>query len=212
MLALSLLITACGNKTPENTDVETEISPTQQETTLPSNALTMTCPEAIQHYLDNADLKGQWKAIQAGNNITVDYVGRLDTGTVFDTSVESIAQACGTYHPGRNYSEGLTFDVGAKQMIAGFDAGVVGMKVGQTKTITIPAAEAYGEVREDLIQTYPLSDLPNPDDFQEGMQIGLGYGTTATIIKKTNTDITIDMNHELAGKALIFDITIKSIN
>ena len=59
-----------------------------------------------------------------GNTATVDYVGRLDEQTVFDTSVESIAKACGKYASGRNYNEGLSFGVGAGQMIAGFDKGV----------------------------------------------------------------------------------------
>jgi FKBP-type peptidyl-prolyl cis-trans isomerase 2 len=97
-------------------------------------------------------------------------------------------------------------------MIPGFSKAVIGMKVGQTKTVNIPAAEAYGERSEEYVQTYPLSDVPNPDDYVEGMQIAVGYGMNATITKKTDKEITLDFNHELAGKNLIFDITIKSIN
>ncbi|MDR0282194.1 MAG: FKBP-type peptidyl-prolyl cis-trans isomerase [Candidatus Peribacteria bacterium] len=97
-------------------------------------------------------------------------------------------------------------------MIAGFDAAVVGMKLGQTKTITIPAKDAYGERSEEYIQSFPLSEVPNPEQFQEGMKISLGYGMNATVAKITNKEITLDMNHELAGKDLIFDITVKSIN
>ncbi|HCB51825.1 TPA: hypothetical protein DEP21_04645 [Patescibacteria group bacterium] len=77
--------------------------------------------------------------------MVVHYIGRLNDEEVFDTSVESVAKACGKYTAGRNYDEGLAFNVGAGQMIAGFDNGVEGMKIGQTKTISIPAAEAYGE-------------------------------------------------------------------
>ena len=82
--------------------------------------------------------------IKQGDKLVVDYIGRLEDGTVFDTSVESVAQACGKFSAQRNYTEGLPFTVGAGQMIAGFDKGVLGMKQGQTKIVKIPAAEAYG--------------------------------------------------------------------
>ncbi|MBU0626244.1 FKBP-type peptidyl-prolyl cis-trans isomerase [Patescibacteria group bacterium] len=67
--------------------------------------------------------------MKAGDNIVVDYVGRLDESNVFDTSVEAIAKACDKYNEGRDYTSGLPFQVGAGQMIAGFDKGVEGMKV-----------------------------------------------------------------------------------
>ncbi|MCR5412527.1 MAG: FKBP-type peptidyl-prolyl cis-trans isomerase [Patescibacteria group bacterium] len=97
-------------------------------------------------------------------------------------------------------------------MIAGFDKGVEGMKVGQTKTISIPADQAYGQRRDDLIVTFPISDVPNADELEEGQEVYLSYGMSAVITKKTDKEITIDANPKLAGKDLIFDITIKSIN
>lgn len=82
----------------------------------------MSTKEAIAEYLAAADLKGTGeKTVSNGNKITVHYVGRLNDQEVFDTSVESIAKAAGKYSPARNYNEGLSFTVGAKQMIAGFD-------------------------------------------------------------------------------------------
>jgi FKBP-type peptidyl-prolyl cis-trans isomerase 2 len=63
-----------------------------------------------------------------------------------------------------------------------------------------------------MTMTFPLSEVPNADEFQEGMKVYLDYGMAATITKKTDKEITLDMNHELAGKSLTFDITIKSIN
>ncbi|MBF0931871.1 MAG: FKBP-type peptidyl-prolyl cis-trans isomerase, partial [candidate division SR1 bacterium] len=131
---------------------------------------------------------------------------------VFDTSVESVAQASGKYNPNRNYSEGLSFKVGAGQMIAGFDAGVVGMKVGETKTVKIPAAQAYGERSEENIVRFPIKDLgEDAKDAKVGMQVYLGGRFPAVITEITDTEIVFDANHELAGKDLIFDITIKNI-
>jgi FKBP-type peptidyl-prolyl cis-trans isomerase 2 len=212
-LSSALLLTACGTKeeTPLESDINADID---QETLLSTdNEITMTCPEAIQDYLNTANLEGEGEVtIQANDAIVVDYIGRLSDGTVFDTSVESVAKACGKYSEGRDYNGGLSFTVGAGQMIPGFDAAVVGMKVGQTKTANLTPAEAYGEYQEDLLQSYPTADIPNADQFTEGMQLMIGYGATATVVKVTDKEITLDLNHELAGKDLIFDITIKSIN
>jgi len=173
---------------------------------------TMTAEQAIKDYLTSANQDIQSETVKSGDTITVDYIGRLNDSEVFDTSVESVAQASGKYNPNRNYSEGLSFKVGAGQMIAGFDAGVVGMKVGETKTIKIPAAQAYGERSEENIVRFPIKDLgEDAKDAKVGMQVYLGGRFPAVITEITDTEIVFDANHELAGKDLIFDITIKNI-
>ncbi|GHV25862.1 hypothetical protein FACS1894176_05420 [Bacteroidia bacterium] len=86
------------------------------------------------------------------------------------------------------------------------------MKLNQTKTVTVPAAEAYGERIEEYVQTYPTADFGNLEGFVEGQRIYAPDGSSALISKITDKEITLDLNHELAGKDLIFDITIKSIN
>lgn len=217
----TLFLTACGTQTPVDENLQDDTEQTQQieqntgedETTLLSNtSSTMTCPEAVQNYLDAASLTGEGtQTVKSGDNIIVDYIGRLADGTVFDTSVESVAKACNTYTPERSYTEGLSFSAGAGQMIAGFDAGVLGMKIGQTKTINIPAKDAYGERSEENIVTYPLSEAQELADAKVGDKIPTMYGTL-TVVSKTDTEITLDFNHPLAGKDLIFDITIKAIN
>lgn len=83
------------------------------------------------------------RAVKEGDTVAVDYVGKLEDGTVFDTSVKSIAEKTPEYNPSRDYSP-LLFTVGAGQMIKGFDKGVVGMKVGEKRTLRIPPEEAYG--------------------------------------------------------------------
>ncbi len=210
----TLFLTACGTQTTIEESSQTPTEQIQQNDTnenlLSDNSSTMTCPEAVQAYLDTASLTGEGtKSVEKGSEIVVDYIGRLADGSVFDTSVESVAKACNTYTPGRPYTEGLGFVAGGGNMIAGFDAGVIGMKVGQTKTVTIPAKDAYGEKDDQYIITYPRSEVP--ENFNVGDQIQADLGTTATVIAKTDTGVTLDFNHPLAGKELIFDITIKEI-
>ena len=130
---------------------------------------------------------------------------------MFDTSVESVAQACGKYTTGRNYAEGLSFQAGGGQMIAGFDAAVVTMKVGETKTISIAPKDAYGEWDDTKLVTLDRANIPNAGEYKVGMKVMAQNGQTFTIYKVTDSQIVFDANHELAGKTLIFDITVKSV-
>ncbi|MDR0860058.1 MAG: peptidylprolyl isomerase [Candidatus Peribacteria bacterium] len=214
-LSASLLfLTACGNKEEEPTTTPEDTTVVAEQAVLPTeNEITMTCPEAIQAYLDQANLVGEGDTtIKTDDAIVVDYIGRLADGTVFDTSVESVAKACGVYNTNRNYNEGLAFTVGTQGIIQGFNSGALGMKLNQTKTVTVPAKEAYGEKNPEYVQTYPTADFENVEGFIEGQRIYAPDGSSALITKKTDKEITLDFNHELAGKDLIFDITIKSIN
>jgi len=135
-----------------------------------------------------------------GNVVKVDYTGKLADGTVFDSSTGK---------------EPLEFTVGAGQMIPGFDKAVVGMRVGDTKTVTIPADEAYGKPDSNLVHIVPKSDMP------EGLVPMIGQKLQAmdnsgrvqnfVITAVTDTTVTVDGNHELAGKDLTFEITMRSI-
>lgn len=196
---------------------ETETPQQEVAVDLPSETIeTMpTCKEAIAAHLEATaavEIASDAATVEKGNQIVVDYVGRLNEEEVFDTSVKDVAFACGSYNPHRDYDAGLPFEVGAGQMIAGFDAGVVGMQVGATKTITIPAAQAYGEWSEDNVQEVPLENLPPKDGvYQAGDTLQTSFGQVVSIYKVEGDTVFIDGNHELAGKDLIFDITIKSI-
>ena len=170
------------------------------------------CATTIKDYLAKADLKGKGgKKVKKGDKVTVHYVGRLDESTVFDTSVEEIAKACGKYMSGRNYNEGLSFQVGEGQMIAGFDKGVEGMSIGQTKTVHIEAKDAYGERSDKNIVKVPRGQIPNSDQLKKGMKVFASNGQGFTVYATDDKEITLDANHELAGKNLIFDITITAI-
>ena len=205
MIALAgmLVLAGCGNS---NTTTDSTA-----DETLSITSTGMNTQQAIKDYLTSANTDIQKAKVATGDKIIVDYIGRLDDHNVFDTSVESIAKASGKYNPNRDYEAGLEFTVGAGQMIAGFDAGVVGMKLGETKTLKIPADQAYGQKKDELIGKIPLEQVGDLSGMSVGTQVLLGGNIPATITEITDKDITVDANHELAGKDLIFDVTIKKI-
>lgn len=103
----------------------------------------------------------------------------------------------------------------AGQMIPGFDAAVETMEQGETKTVHIPAADAYGERNEELVQRIPLENIPNGDQLPVGqtvyMQGPTGQPFPVFVQGIENGIVTFDMNHELAGKDLNFEITLVEI-
>ena len=139
--------------------------------------------------------------VKAGDKVKVHYTGTLTDGTKFDSSV------------GR---EPLPFEVGAGMMIKGFDAAVVGMAVGETKTVDIPAAEAYGPENPELIIDVPRTNLPPDLNPEVGQQLGMsqpnGQQVPVTIREVHEDKVVIDANHALAGKDLIFEIEIVEID
>ncbi len=130
----------------------------------------------------------------------VHYTGTLADGTVFDTS------------EGRGPSQ---FTVGAGEMISGFDRAVLGMRVGESKTVTIPADQAYGAYREDLLADLDREQFGNTSVPEVGQEITIStpYGQTMTVpvINVTDSAVTVDVNHPLAGKDLTFAITLVEI-
>ena len=203
MILLSgILLTACGKKDEEPTQ---NVEPTEV-------VEVSDCEKAVQKYLEWADKKWSWEEIKAWDNIVVDYIWRLEDGTVFDTSIKSIAEACDKYNEARDYTQWLSFEAQWGQMVKWFDNGVIWMKVGQTKTVEFWPEEWYGEYDKSLVVTYPASEVGDLSQFKEWDTIYLWMWMPAKIEKITDKDVTFDFNHELAGKNLIFDITVKSIN
>jgi len=135
-----------------------------------------------------------------GDKVKVNYTGRLDDGTVFDTS------------EGR---EPLAFTVGGGEVIPGFEAAVDGMIVGDSKTITIPCAEAYGPYREDMVLAVPREQFPAGIDPEVGQQLQMGQSEESMLIVSVTAvaedAITLDANHPLAGKDLTFDVQLVEI-
>ncbi len=141
-------------------------------------------------------------AIQNGNKIQIEYTGTLDDGTVFDAS--------------EKHGQPLSFEVGAHQVIKGFEDAVMGMEEGQEKTFKIEPAEAYGDVNPELVRKVPKEHIPNHDQIKPGMVLVLGTPDgqqfPAKIVEMSETDITVDLNHPLAGKALTFKIKVVAVS
>lgn len=137
----------------------------------------------------------------AGKKVKVHYVGTLDDGTKFDSS--------------RDRNEPLAFTCMAGQMIAGFDNAVKDMNVGDVIDVHIPAVKAYGERREEAIQSIPVAQLPGSEKLVSGQQVTLGtpngYPIRATVVENDGTTITLDTNHPMAGKDLNFNIELLEV-
>ena len=135
-----------------------------------------------------------------GDTVYVHYTGTLSDGSVFDSSVGG---------------DPLVFVLGEGKMITGFENAVRGMKVGETKTITLSPAEAYGEYREDLVTVFPKSEIPEDITVEIGMVLSLQSSSGdifyATVIAIGEDTITLDANYELAGKELTFEIELVKI-
>lgn len=135
-----------------------------------------------------------------GDAVAVHYTGRLEDGSVFDSSIGKSP---------------LSFTVGDGNMIKGFDAALYGMVIGDKKTVTILAAEAYGERRQDMMIEVPLSQVPPDIQPEIGLQLTLqgpdGRPMPVILVDMDEEKITLDANHELAGQDLIFDIELVSI-
>jgi len=137
-------------------------------------------------------------SVKDGDTIKIDYTGKLDDGSVFDSS--------------EKHGEPLEFTVGEGQVISGFEEAVRGMEEGEEKEFRIEPSEAYGEYNESLSQQVPKDAIQANMDIQEGMMILVrtpdGREMPAKVTKMGDEEITLDMNHPLAGKALNFNIKI----
>jgi FKBP-type peptidyl-prolyl cis-trans isomerase 2 len=155
------------------------------------------------------DLIASTKVAASGDTVSVNYIGKLTNGQLFDTSIKEEAQKAG--FPLRPSYAPLTFKVDAGQMIPGFDAAVVGMKEGEEKTVTIAPEQAYGNRREDAIFSVPLASIGNASDIKVGSILYAQNGATGKVLEISNGTARIDFNHELAGQTLVFTIRMVSI-
>ena len=137
----------------------------------------------------------------AGKKVKVHYVGTLDDGTQFDSS--------------RDRNEPLGFTCMAGQMIPGFDTAVSTMNIGEVRDVHIEAKDAYGEKDPDMVKTIPLSVMKGIEKFSVGDKVVLsdpaGHPFPATITDMSDETVTFDLNHELAGQALNFNIELLEV-
>ncbi len=137
---------------------------------------------------------------EKGQRVRVHYTGKFDNGEVFDSSLQR---------------EPLEFTVGLNEVIKGFDDAVLSMSLGEKKTITCEPIDAYGERNENFVFNIPNNELPEDFVPKMGMPIELandkGETLIASIIDINNESITLDANHPLSGKRLIFEIELLEI-
>jgi len=137
---------------------------------------------------------------KAGDTVKVDYTGTLSDGTVFDTS---------------EGGDPISFTLGTGSVIPGFDAAVTGMKLNESKTVTIPVDQAYSPYLDTLIQTVSRDQFPADSDPQVGDRFEAGQADGSTLVvtvKEVNGDsIVLDANHPLAGQDLTFALTLIAI-
>ncbi|MCF8714209.1 peptidylprolyl isomerase [Joostella atrarenae] len=138
--------------------------------------------------------------VKENDTVKVHYTGKLEDGQVFDSSLER---------------EPLEFTLGEGQLIPGFENGILNMAVNEKKTINIPSSEAYGEVREELLQEIPKKELPEDIEPQKGMGLVSrtpdGREIQLVVADVKDDSIVVDANHPLAGKDLTFEIEVLEI-
>lgn len=148
--------------------------------------------------------------VEKGNFVVFNYVGKFEDGEIFDTSYEDIAKKAGIYVEDRKYGP-IGANVGVGELIPGLDEALIGMEVGEKKTVTIPPELGYGMPREDLTINVPRSDFENAGiEPVKDMYVMTDSGI-AKIADVGEENVTLDFNHPLAGKTLIFEIEIVDV-
>ncbi len=138
--------------------------------------------------------------VVAGDNVSVYYTGSFTNGTIFSSNVGGSP---------------VSFIAGSTQLIPGFSDAVIGMKVGQNKTVTLPPSEAYGPVNASLFISVPVSRFSNNSNLSVGRVVtSVVNGTTleGIIVGSDSSNVIVDLNPPLAGKTLIFSIKVVKIN
>lgn len=138
--------------------------------------------------------------IKSGDNVTVNYTGRLEDGTIFDSSLNE----------GRTP---LVATLGQGQLIPGFEEGLMGLSAGEKRTVEIEPENAYGQHNPMMIQEVEKSNVPEGVQAGDTLQGMNQYGPiTVTVSEVKEETVVLDMNHPLAGKKLIFDLEVVSVN
>lgn len=137
---------------------------------------------------------------KTGDVVRVHYTGKLEDGTEFDSS---------------NGRDPLEFQLGGGQIIPGLEKRVEGMETGEKSTVTIPADEAYGQRDEQQVQAVPRDSFPDDLDLKVGASLQAttqdGRQIPLTIVDVADSEVTVDANHPLAGRDLVFDLELVEV-
>jgi FKBP-type peptidyl-prolyl cis-trans isomerase 2 len=186
LAAAGLLLAACGG---DDDDDDTDSGAEQEEESTDEGDGGDPCP--------GEDQEGDGDEAASGDTVRVEYCGTLDDGSQFDSSLEE----------GR---DPLEFTLGAGDVVPGFDEAVTGMRVGERKTVTIPAEDAYGDPDPARVQEVPIEQFGGQVP-EVGSQVQASNGATGTILEVADTTVTVDFNHPLAGEDLTFEIELVEI-
>lgn len=142
------------------------------------------------------------KKVKKGDKVKVEYTGTLDDGTVFDSS--------------EKHGAPLEFEIGAGQVIPGFENALVGMKQGEEKEINLEPAQAYGDPNPQLVKQIPKAQIPAQQELKPGMLLLMrlpdGRQVPVKIVEVSEDAISLDLNHPLAGKTLTFKLKVVEIS
>ena len=137
---------------------------------------------------------------KTGNHVRVNFTGKLDDGTVFATSING---------------EPIEFTLSDNEVLPAIEEAVEGMEAGEMKTVRIAAEDAFGLRREDLVQEIPRDSLPNDMEVEVGQQLWVddvdSEPVTVSVVDLSDSTVTLDANHPLAGKDLTFDVKLVEI-
>lgn len=137
---------------------------------------------------------------KTGDRVQVHYVGTLSDGSEFDRSQPESP---------------IAFTIGGGEVIPGFEQAIVGMEVGDTRSVTIESADAYGDRKDDLIHQVPREQIPAEIDLNVGMRLqatgGNGETIVMTVTEVDAASVTVDQNHPLAGEDLTFALELVAI-
>ncbi len=138
--------------------------------------------------------------VTKGDLVQVHYTGKLSDGEEFDSSRDEAP---------------LKVEIGAGQLIQGFEDGLMGMSIGESKTVIIPPDQAYGFRHEEMVRAVTLDQLPDGLEVQEGMVLESsdqqGHRVELRVTEIDGDKVVLDMNHPLAGETLTFDIEVVEI-
>lgn len=154
--------------------------------------------------------------IAPDDEVTFEYTGRLEDGTVFDTSKESVAADAGLVEeqPERDY-EPLTVEIGEERIIEGLEEALLGLDEGDAETVSVPPEKGYGEWSEEQVHEYDLeefTEMVGGERPEEGAYIEVQQGGIAQIVHVDDEVVRVDFNHSLAGETLEFDVEVLSVN
>jgi FKBP-type peptidyl-prolyl cis-trans isomerase SlpA len=136
--------------------------------------------------------------VENGSTVKVHYTGTFEDGQVFDSSIER--------------KEPITFTVGGKQVIPGFENAIIGMGIGENKKVTLAPEEAYGNIINEMIQSVPKQYVPETVTVGEMLTTQTEQGQFNVMVKEVNEEtVVLDGNHPMAGKTLVFELEVVEI-